>query len=130
MLATCASVDPAARVAAESTPIMMSICETSIMAPIPHENPVTTACGTREMCLPSRITQNPIMITLATSETFAAPPTPWPRTAIAMNGTVALAVPPISTGFLPKAAMMGAVRIDVNTPSTGGRPISDAIANP
>ena len=46
------------------------------MPPIPHENPVTTACGTRVMCLPRRITQNAIMITDATIETFAAPPTP------------------------------------------------------
>ena len=100
------------------------------MPPIPQENPVTTACGTRVMCLPRRITQNPIMITDATIETFAAPPTPWFCTASAMNGTVALAVPPISTGLRPSAAMMGAVRIDVNTPNTGGRPISDAIARP
>ena len=47
-----------------------------------------------------------------------------------MNGTVALAVPPISTGFRPNAAMMGAVRIDVKTPNTGGRPMSDAMARP
>ena len=33
-----------------------------------------------------------------------------------MNGTVALAVPPINTGFRPKSAVMGAVRMDVNSP--------------
>ena len=47
-----------------------------------------------------------------------------------MNGTVALAVPPINTGLRPSAAMIGAVRIDVKTPSTGGNPISDAMAKP
>ena len=100
------------------------------MAPIPQENPVTTACGTRVICRPRRITQNAIMITDATIETLAAPPIPCVRTAIAMNGTVALAVPPIRTGLRPSSAMIGAVRIDVNTPSTGGSPISDAIARP
>ena len=70
------------------------------------------------------------MITDATIETFAAPPTPWPWTASAMNGTVALAVPPISTGLRPSAAITGAVRMDVKTPSTGGSPISEAIARP
>ena len=105
--ASCASVEPADRVAGESTPRMMSNCETSIMPPIPQENPVTTACGTRAICRPRRITQNPIMITDATIETFAAPPTPWFCTASAMNGTVALAVPPISTGLRPSSAMIG-----------------------
>ena len=100
------------------------------MPPIPQENPVTTACGTRAICLPRRITQNPIMITDATIETFAAPPNPWLRTASAMNGTVALAVPPMSTGLRPNAAMTGAVRMDVKTPNTGGRPMSDAMARP
>ena len=47
-----------------------------------------------------------------------------------MNGTVALAVPPTSTGLRPKNAMIGAVRIDVKTPSTGGSPIKEAIASP
>ena len=70
------------------------------------------------------------MITDATIETFAAPPTPWLCTASAMNGTVALAVPPISTGLRPSSAIMGAVRMDVKTPNTGGSPISDAIARP
>ncbi len=47
-----------------------------------------------------------------------------------MNGTVALAVPPISTGLRPNSAITGAVRMEVKTPSTGGRPISDAMASP
>ncbi len=38
-----------------------------------------------------------------------------------MKGTVALAVPPMSTGFLPRTAVIGAVRIDVNRPSAGGQ---------
>jgi hypothetical protein len=41
-----------------------------------------------------------------------------------MNGTVALAVPPMSTGFLPSTAVTGAVRIEVNNPSAGGKPMS------
>ena len=56
--------------------------------------------------------------------------TPWLFTASAMNGTVALAVPPINTGLRPSAAIMGAVRMDVKTPNTGGSPISDAMARP
>jgi hypothetical protein len=47
-----------------------------------------------------------------------------------MKGTVALAVPPIKTGLRPSKAMTGAVKMDVNTPRTGGKPISDAIASP
>ena len=58
------------------------------------------------------------------------PPTPWGRTAPAMNGTVALAVPPIRTGLRPSSAVTGAVRIDVNRPSSGGRPMSWARASP
>ena len=72
------------------------------MPPMPQENPVTTACGTRAICLPRRITQNPIMITEATIETLAAPPTPWFRTASAMKGTVALAVPADQHGIAPQ----------------------------
>ncbi len=100
------------------------------MPPMPQEKPETTACGTRVIWRPRRITQKPIMITEATMETFAAPPIPWLRTAAAMNGTVALAVPPISTGLRPSRAMTGAVRIDVKIPRTGGSPISDAKAKP
>ena len=47
-----------------------------------------------------------------------------------MKGTVALAVPPIRTGLRPSSAMIGAVRIDVKTPRTGGSPIREAIARP
>jgi hypothetical protein len=47
-----------------------------------------------------------------------------------MKGTVALAVPPIRTGFRPSSAMMGAVTIEVRIPSIGGRPITDAMASP
>ena len=44
-----ANEEPAARVAGEVIPRMMSIWEISIMPPIPQEKPVTTACGTRVM---------------------------------------------------------------------------------
>src|SRR5579859_7432832 len=47
-----------------------------------------------------------------------------------MNGTVALAVPPINTGLRPKSDVTGAVTIDVKRPSSGGSPISFARANP
>jgi hypothetical protein len=47
-----------------------------------------------------------------------------------MKGTVALAVPPISTGLRPIRLMMGAVRIEVKIPSTGGRPMAEARAKP
>ena len=70
------------------------------------------------------------MKTDAARQTLAAPPTPWARTAAAMKGTVALAVPPINTGYGPSIDVMGAVRIDVNRPSSGGRPISRASARP
>ena len=70
------------------------------------------------------------MKTEATIDTFAAPPMPWLFTASAMKGTVALAVPPISTGLRPRIAVIGAVSSDVKSPSTGGSPISDAIARP
>ncbi len=40
-----------------------------------------------------------------------------------MKGTVALAVPPISTGLRPSNAVMGAVTMEVTRPSTGGNPI-------
>ena len=109
---------------------MISSCDEIIMAPMPQEKPVTTACGTRVIWRPSRNTQKPIMITEATIETFAAPPMPWVRTASAMKGTVALAVPPMRTGLRPRRAITGAVTIDVKTPSTGGSPINDAMASP
>ncbi len=70
------------------------------------------------------------MKTDAARQTLAAPPMPWARTAAAMNGTVALAVPPINTGLRPRSDVTGAVRIDVNRPSSGGRPISRASARP
>ena len=117
-------------VSGEEIPRMMSNCETSIMPPIPQEKPETTACGTFMMCRPSRISQKAIMMTEAANETLAAPPIPWFFTAKAINGTVALAVPPIKTGLRPSSAITGAVRIDVKTPRTGGNPISEAIANP
>lgn len=85
---------------------------------MPQEKPVTTACGTLVMYRPRRMTQNPIMITEATMETLAALPIPWCLTASAMKGTVALAVPPMSTGLRPSNAITGAVRIEVETPST------------
>ena len=100
------------------------------MAPMPHENPVTTACGTFNMYCPSCRTQKAIMNTEATRQTCAAPPTPWCATASAMNGTVALAVPPIRTGLRPSSAVMGAVTIEVTIPNTGGSPIMDARARP
>ena len=55
----------------------------------------------------------------ATMQTFAAPPKPCSWTACAMNGTVALAVPPIRTGFLPRRAVMGELTIDVTKPENG-----------
>ena len=63
-------------------------------------------------------------------ETLAPPPMPWLRTASAMNGTVALAVPPMSKGLRPSKAVMGAVRIDVSIPNTGGNPIRVANDKP
>ena len=36
-----------------------------------------------------------------------------------MNGTVALAVPPIRTGLRPRSDVIGAVRIDVNKAQLG-----------
>src|SRR5579863_96778 len=70
------------------------------------------------------------MNTDATMHTFAAPPIPCCLTAVEMNGTVALAVPPIRTGFLPRNAVTGAVITEVRTPSTGGRPIRAAMERP
>ena len=66
----------------------------------------------------------------AARQTFAEPPMPCARTATVMNGTVALAVPPISTGLRPSIAVIGAVRIEVNRPSSAGSPISRASASP
>ena len=51
---------------------------------------------------PRRSTQKIIRKTAATRHTLAAPPGPSARTAAAMNGTVALAVPPIRTGLRPE----------------------------
>ena len=101
-----------------------------MMPPIPAENPATTDAGTLLTKRPSRKTQNAIMMTEATMETLAAPPMPCDRTALAMKGTVALAVPPIKTGFRPSSAVMGAVRIEVITPKIGGNPIKAAIERP
>ena len=70
------------------------------------------------------------MKTDAARQTLAAPPEPWVATAEAMNGTVALAVPPIKTGLRPRSDVTGAVRMDVKRPSSGGSPISFARANP
>src|SRR5579864_3543364 len=70
------------------------------------------------------------MKTAARIDILAPPPTPCERTAAATNGTVTDDAPPISTGFRPSSAVMGAVRIEVNSPSIGGSPISDAIASP
>jgi hypothetical protein len=100
------------------------------MAPIPAEKPATTVVGTLDAYLPRRMTQNAIMRTEATIDTFAAPPIPCDFTAAAMKGTVALAVPPISTGFRPRIAVIGAVQMDVTTPSIGGKPISAAKESP
>ena len=125
------STDAAGRdVKGEVTPKMTSNCEISIIPPMPHEKPVTTACGTRPICRPNRSAANSIMMRDAMMHSVAASPTPPRRAAKAMKGTVALAVPPIRTGFRPKSAITGAVRIEVNTPSTGGRPISEAMARP
>ena len=49
----------------------------------------------------------------ATIETLAAPPMPCSAQAAARNGTVTLAVPPMSTGLRPKTTSTGVVRIDV-----------------
>ena len=101
-----------------------------MIPPIPAENPATTEAGTLLTKRPSRKTQNAIIKTDATIETLAAPPIPWARTAFAIKGTVALAVPPIRTGFRPNSAVMGAVRIEVTTPKIGGNPIKAAIERP
>ena len=63
-------------------------------------------------------------------ESRAAAATPPARTAAAINGTVALAVPPISTGLRPISEITGAVRIEVKMPSTGGNPMAVASARP
>ena len=128
--ANCPKPEPAERVSGDATPNMMSSCETNIMPPMPQENPVTTACGTLAICRPRRTRPKPIRITDATMESRAAPPIPWLRTAKAMNGTVALAVPPISTWVRPIKEITGAVRMEVKIPSTGGNPMADARASP
>src|SRR5450432_3120370 len=71
-----------------------------------------------------------VMKTEATRQTLAAPPRPCCATAWDMNGTVALAVPPINAGLRPSRAVIGAVMMDVTSPSTGGRPIMPAMARP
>ena len=82
------------------------------------------------MYRPRRTRPKPIRITDAIMESRAAPPIPWLRTANAMKGTVALAVPPISTGLRPIRQITGAVRIEVKIPSTGGNPMAEASASP
>ncbi len=102
----------------------------TIIAPTPQEKPETTACGTLATYRPSLSRPKAIRITEAASTTLLDPPTPCECTAAARNGTVALAVPPIRTGLRPSSAVIGAVAIDVNRPSAGGRPIRRAIARP
>ena len=70
------------------------------------------------------------MNTAARIEILAPPPTPCIATAAAMKGTVTDDAPPMSTGLRPSSAVIGAVRMEVNNPSIGGRPMSDAIAKP
>ncbi len=101
-----------------------------IIAPTPQENPETTAWGTLDTYRPRRSRQNASMKTAATRQTLADPPIPCILTAEAMNGTVTLDVPPISTGFRPRKAVMGAVTIDVHSPISGGKPINLAMARP
>ena len=101
-----------------------------MMPPIPAEKPATTDGGTRLAWRPNRRTQNTIISTDATMDTLAAPPVPSVRTALAIKGTVTLAVPPIKTGFRPSTAVTGAVRIEVITPNIGGRCIRVAIERP
>lgn len=79
------------------------------------------------MYRPNRMMPNAIIMAAASSEILAAPPNPCCRTAAAMTGTVALAVPLTSTGFRPRMAVNGAVKIDGNTSRTGGTPTSCAI---
>ena len=74
--------------------------------------------------------QKHIMKTDATMETFAAPAMPCVLTASAINGTVALAVPPISSELRPSRTTNGVERMDVKTPRMGGRPIKAAIESP
>ena len=112
------------------TPVIVDNCDRTIMAPMPQENPVTTGCGTFWICRPRRSSENVIMKMEATIQTFAAPPGPCSCTACAMKGTVALAVPPINTGFRPRRAVMGALTMDVTSPKTAGSPIMVAIARP
>ncbi len=102
----------------------------TIIAPMPHEKPETTACGTLATCRPSLRTQKIIRKIEAARQTFAAPPIPWVSTVPLMNGTVTLDVPPIRTGLRPNTAVIGAVRIDVKRPNSAGRPISRASARP
>ncbi len=102
----------------------------TIIPPMPQENPVTTVWGTLEIYRPSRRTQNTIMKTEATMETFAAPLIPCCFTAAAMKKIVTLLVPPMSKGFRPRSTVMGAVITDVSTPSIGGSPMAVAIARP
>jgi hypothetical protein len=109
---------------------MVASWESTIMAPMPHEKPVTTGCGTFWIWRPRRMRPKAIMKTDATMHTFAAPPRPCNWTACAMNGTVALAVPPISTGLRPNTAVIGALTMEVTSPRTGGKPIMEARANP
>ena len=70
------------------------------------------------------------MKTEAATQIFAAPPSPCVWTACAMKGTVALAVPPISTGLRPSTAVIGELTMEVTRPRTGGNPIIEAKAKP
>src|SRR5271169_2295647 len=63
-------------------------------------------------------------------QSFAEALIPPALTAPRMKGTVALEVPPISTGFRPSSAQMGAARREVYRPRIGGRPIREAMASP
>ncbi len=74
--------------------------------------------------------QKHIMKTEATIEIFAAPATPCVLTASAMNGTVALAVPPMRSELRPRITTTGVEMMEVKTPRIGGRPISAAMESP
>ena len=124
------NVEPDVLEAGDAIPRITSSCEISIMAPMPQENPETTACGTLCAYLPRCRAQKTSMKMLAAMEILAAPPMPCCRTAMATKGTVALAVPPMRRGLRPRSAVTGPVRIEVKIPRTGGNPIRDAIANP
>ncbi len=60
--------------------------ETTMIPPMPQENPETTAWGTFDTWRPRRRTQNTIMKMDATIQTLAAPPIPCCLTAEKMKG--------------------------------------------